>query len=137
MAINFFFEDIEENTEYQIGIEKWLQKVAKEEGKRIEELNYIFCSDNYLLDINKKYLNHDYFTDIITFDNSDNENVKSDIFISIHTVEQNAKDYSVSFVNELRRVIVHGLLHLLDYNDKTEDEQKEMTKKEDYYLEKY
>ena len=101
---------------------------------KIGEINYIFCSDNYILKINKDYLNHNYFTDIITFNYNEGKKVNADIFISIDTVKSNANSRKIDFYNELHRVMVHGILHLVGYNDKTPTQQIEMTSKEDYYL---
>ena len=98
------------------------------------EINYIFCSDPYLLEINKQYLGHDYFTDILTFDYSQKPVVSGDLFISIDTVRENAEYYGATFEEELHRVIVHGLLHLIGYDDHTPEEQKTMREKENYYL---
>lgn len=135
MEINFFFE---ETDEFKINdkLDEWIQKSIENENKQTGTINVIFCSDNYLLKINKEYLNHDYYTDVITFDFCENNIVSGDVFISVDTVKKNATDYNVDFLNELYRVIIHGVLHLVSYNDKTEDEQKEMTLKENYYLAK-
>jgi rRNA maturation RNase YbeY len=95
----------------------WLKKVAGQEGKRIGQISVIFCSDPYLLDINRKYLGHDYYTDIITFDYCEGDLLNGDLFISIDTVRDNAAFYGASFEEELHRVIVHGLLHLIGYDD--------------------
>lgn len=114
---------------------RWLEAVAEQESKPVEALNYIFCSDAYLHDVNLKYLNHDTLTDIITFPLSEEgEAIESDIFISIERVRENAQLFNVRFQQELYRVIVHGLLHLLGYKDKTEAEVKEMRAKENFYL---
>ena len=98
-------------------------------------INIIFCSDNYILDVNVKYLGHDYFTDIITFDYCEKNILSGDLFISIDTVRDNAEFYKTEFQDELNRVIVHGLLHLIGYDDHTPEEQKIMREKEIYYLE--
>lgn len=95
----------------------WLKKVAEQEGKRIGQISVIFCSDPYLLDINRKYLGHDYYTDIITFDYCEGDLLSGDLFISIDTVRDNAAFYGTTFENELHRVIVHGVLHLIGYDD--------------------
>lgn len=115
-------------------ISSWIRNTIKEENKIQSDISYIFCDDNYLLDINIKYLNHDYFTDIITFDYSEDNNVSGDIFISIDRIKEHHKIYNTTFENELHRVIIHGILHLIGYNDQTDEEQELMTKKEDYYL---
>ena len=108
--------------------------VAGSERFRIGALSFIFCSDAYILDVNMKYLQHDYFTDIITFDYREGQVLSGDLFISIDTVRANAEEYGVEFEDELNRVMVHGLLHLMGYDDHTEDQKKQMRQKEDYYL---
>ncbi len=115
-------------------LKKWLTNVALEEKKRVGELNFIFCSDDYLLDINKRFLNHNYYTDVITFDYSEDNLISGDIFISIDTVRVNAEEYRQFFENELFRVMVHGVLHLCDYDDHSDEEKRLMREKEDYYL---
>lgn len=110
-----------------------LKLIAENEGKKIDELNYIFVDDNALLEINKQFLAHDTFTDIITFDNNEDEDeyIEGDIFISIERVMENAVKYEVGFSDELYRVLSHGLLHLCGYGDKSEVEKKVMRQKED------
>ena len=115
-------------------VSSWLNKIATQEGCAIRRINYIFCSDTYLLEVNKQYLNHDYYTDIITFDLSEDDTITSDIYISIDRVKDNAQTHEVSSENELLRVLAHGLLHLIGFNDKTEDEQLTMRKKEEASL---
>lgn len=115
-------------------ISLWLQNVAKSENFEIADLNYVFVSDEELYEMNIKYLNHNTLTDIITFNYVENEIVSGDIFISVDRVKENAVDFYVSFENELLRVMVHGLLHLMNYNDKTDEEQDLMTLKEDEKL---
>ncbi|KYG81627.1 rRNA maturation RNase YbeY [Roseivirga ehrenbergii] len=134
--INFFSEDIDFSLKKEDQIAIWLQRIAEAENSSIEEISYVFCSDDYLLKINQEYLDHDYYTDIITFDNRDNpeDPIESDIFISIDRVTENASDQNVSFELELKRVLAHGLLHLIGYNDKTEEEQQLMREKEEAYL---
>jgi rRNA maturation RNase YbeY len=119
-------------------ISTWIRKIIETELNEIEYLSYSFCSDLYLLEINRNYLNHDYFTDIITFDLSDKANtINSDIYISIDRVNENSKLMNLDKREELRRVIVHGLLHLIGYNDKTKGEKKTMRTIEDKYLKMY
>ena len=108
--------------------------VAGSEIRRVGEISIIFCSDNYILDVNMRYLQHDYFTDIITFDYCEGDKLSGDLFISIDSVRENALFYGTEFDDELNRVMVHGLLHLIGYDDHTEEEQKVMREKEDYYL---
>jgi len=108
----------------------WLSRVIISESKIDGDLNYIFCDDEYLLGINQQYLNHDTYTDIITFDYCHGDTISGDIFISIERVEDNAQEYSVSFEEELHRVMAHGVLHLLGYKDKSDQEARLMREKE-------
>lgn len=126
--------DLKFTLKHKLLLKRWLTDVAKEEQRRVGEVSYIFCSDNYLLEINRRYLNHDYYTDIITFDYSEDNQISGDIFISIDTVRVNAKEYAQTFENELYRVMVHGVLHLCEYKDHSEQEKRRMKEKEDYYL---
>ena len=132
--VRFFTEDIKFDFKYKMLTRKWLKAVAGSEMKQLGDVNVIFCSDNYILDVNMKYLQHDYFTDIITCDYCEGKVLSGDLFISIDSVRENAVFYSTEFVDELNRVIVHGLLHLIGYDDHTEEEVKVMRSKEDYYL---
>ncbi len=113
---------------------KWLRLVAESEIKKLGDIAIVFCSDNYILDINLKYLQHDYFTDIITFDYCEGSVLSGDLFISVDSVKENASLYGTEFQDELNRVMVHGLLHLVGYDDHTDEEKKLMREKEDYYL---
>jgi probable rRNA maturation factor len=113
----------------------WLENAIIEEGYQLGDLNYIFCSDEYILSINRTYLNHDYYTDVITFDNSTiNRTITGDIYISIERVQEHSQQYKTNKLKELHRIMIHGLLHLLGYLDKEEDDKIEMTLKEDTYL---
>ncbi len=133
--INFFVEDVQFNLKQKIHLRKWIAACIKAEGFKLRELNFIFCSDTYLLGLNKEYLNHDTFTDIITFDNSEEEgDIVGDIFISVDRVCENAINFKVSETDEMHRVMVHGTLHLLGYGDKGNAAKVLMTKKEDFYL---
>ncbi|WP_420576612.1 rRNA maturation RNase YbeY [Ekhidna sp.] len=133
--INFFNEDIDFSIPNPQACSDWISSIISSHQFSLEEINYVFCSDNYLLQINIDYLNHDYYTDIITFDNSDKPKViESDIFISIERVKENAQDQNTLFEEELNRVMIHGVLHLLGYGDKTEEEKKAMREKEDACL---
>ncbi|MEM6516056.1 MAG: rRNA maturation RNase YbeY [Bacteroidota bacterium] len=123
------------NVENFQDVNEWLSKVISSENKSEGEINYIFCDDNYLLKLNQKYLNHDTFTDIITFDYTLGNELHGDIYISVERVKENADTYKVDFENELRRVMVHGVLHLCGYKDKTESDARMMRGKEDFYLE--
>ena len=109
--------------------------VAASEIRSLEDINIIFCSDNYILDVNMKYLQHDYFTDIITFDYCEKKVLSGDLFISVDSVRENSVYYGTEFEDELNRVIVHGLLHLIGYDDHSEEDVKVMREKENYYLE--
>lgn len=128
--INFHSENDFE-LEQKGAIKAWIKKVIVSEGKSLGEINYIFCDDDYLYKINLRFLKHDTYTDIISFDNSEEDELHGDIFISTDRVEENAKDYKVSFSKELKRVIIHGILHLCGYKDKTESEATLMRQKED------
>ena len=134
MNIKFIFEDIKTFKLEKKVLKYWLTEAIKSEGKSVGDIVYIFCSDSYLLKINKEYLNHDYFTDIITFDYVEGKLISGDIFVSCDRVEENSSVYEVSFNNELCRVMIHGILHLLGYKDKSDKDQLIMRKKEDYYL---
>lgn len=113
---------------------RWLNNVIINENKNIGEIVFVFCTDEFLLAKNIKHLNHDFLTDVITFDYCDDNLIAGDVLISAERVKENAKIFKVKFLNELQRVMVHGLLHLLGYNDKTKKEREMMQKKEDYYL---
>jgi probable rRNA maturation factor len=115
-------------------IADWIGRVIESEGKTEGEINYIFCDDDYLLEKNKEFLNHDTLTDIISFDYTMGNLISGDIFISIERVKDNAIDYRVDFINELMRVMVHGVLHYIGYTDKTEEGEQEMRDKEDEKL---
>ena len=133
--VYFHTEDLKFKLPTSGAFKKWLIKSASNEDFQIEELNYIFCSDAYLLQVNKDYLDHDYFTDIITFDNSEEEgNILGDIFISVDRVKDNAAQLKLPFENELKRVMIHGLLHLMGYKDKTTAQKAKMRKKEEEYI---
>ena len=132
--INFFFEDIDEFDIKKTDIEKNIEKLVINENRILGDVNYILCSDNYLLNINREYLNHDYFTDVISFDYCEDNVISGDIFISVDTVSDNAKEYGTTFENELERVMIHGVLHFVGYNDKSDEESKTMRAKENQYL---
>ena len=116
---------------------EWLSDVVRSEGGALGEITIVFMNDNELLEYNKEYLKHNYYTDIITFDYTGSGVVSGDLLISIDRVRDNASSFSQSFINELHRVCVHGVLHLLGYKDKTPEDQKDMRAKEDFYLNKY
>ena len=132
--IRYFSESIKFDLQGKLANNRWLRFVAEAEAKRIGDVNIIFCTDPYILDVNINYLGHDYYTDIITFDYVEGDVLSGDLFISIDSVRENASFYGAEFHTEIRRVMVHGLLHLIGYDDHTSEEQKEMRSKEDYYL---
>jgi len=131
--IEFYSENVEEQTEFA-DLRKWINEIIVQEGRKEGNLTYVFCDDNYLLDINIKYLKHNYLTDVISFDYSVGNLISGDIFISIDRVKENAQTYSKTYRDELHRVMAHGLLHFCGYNDKADDDQSVMREKEDYYL---
>ena len=116
---------------------RWIKKTALEYGKKTGEIAYIFCSDKHMLEVNNQYLQHDYYTDIITFDYSEGTIISGDIFISIDTVKSNSVEFNVSFEEELKRIMIHGILHLCGQDDKTPEMRLEMTEKENSALMKY
>lgn len=131
--INFNYEtDFKLSNEQDVSL--WISKVIVSEGCREGDINYIFCSDDYLYDINVKYLNHNTLTDIISFDYSVGKELHGDIYISIDRVNDNANDYNVEFFEELKRVMVHGVLHYCGYKDKTENDKSIMRTKENQYI---
>jgi len=134
--IHFFAEDITFNLKEREKVRQWIGQTIKDEGyNRLGELNFIFCSDEYLLTINKQYLDHDTYTDIVTFDSSEEESViAGDIFISIDRIRENAAKFAVAEREELHRVMIHGVLHLCGYYDKKKDDKALMSQKEDHYL---
>ncbi len=132
--VSYYTQDTNFNFKGRLLNNRWLKMVAESELKRLGDISIIFCSDNYILDVNMKYLQHDYFTDIITFDYCEGDRLSGDLFISVDSVRENASFYGTEFENELNRVIVHGLLHLIGYDDHTEEDQKTMRAKENYYL---
>ena len=133
--IRYFQEDIRFELKQKMLNNRWLNMVAGSEMRRLGAINIIFCSDNYILDVNMKYLQHDYFTDIITFDYCEKDVLSGDLFISIDSVRENAQFYGTEFADELNRVMVHGLLHLIGYDDHSEADIAVMRQKENYYLE--
>jgi len=138
--VNYFIEETKFTFNNRRDCTNWIKSVIQEESynspKKVGDISIIFCSDEYLLKINKQYLEHDYYTDVITFDNSDDNCVSGDIFISIDTVKSNAEYFKQEFQSELHRVIIHGILHLLGYNDQTKAQSRVMREREDYYLNK-
>jgi len=134
MSIHYCCEDVSTPKIQKRKITNWIKGTILSEGKIIGDISFIFCSDNYLLEVNRKFLNHDYFTDIITFDYVENDIISGDIFISCDRVAENALVFKVGFDNELLRIVIHGVLHLLGYKDKIRKDKELMTQKEDFYL---
>lgn len=134
--IQFLTENIELPEIDQTKVSRWIKQVAAQNGKKTGNINYIFCDDERILEVNKEFLQHDYYTDIITFDYSSEKQISGDIFISIDTVKSNAEGLKISFEEELHRVIIHGILHLCGQDDKTPETQEEMTRKENEALKK-
>ncbi len=133
-TIHFFSEEIDFQLKKPAKSKQWIKSVIKAEGCELESLNFIFCSDDYLLSKNIEYLNHHTLTDIITFDTRESESIEGDIFISIERVMDNAEKLGIQFQDELDRVIIHGVLHLIGYSDKGNEQKKLMREKEDSYL---
>ena len=134
MSVYFHNED---NSYVLLGknqIKAWLKSVVTSRANLLGVINIIFCSDKYLLAVNKEYLHHDYYTDIITFNYCDKNTISGDLFISIDRIKDYSKNNNLPFVNELHRVIVHGVLHLCGFNDKTEKEKEKMRQLEDHFL---
>ena len=136
-TIFFFFQEVKINLANRSELKKYIRSIFKKEGKKLSTLNCIFCTDKVLLEINRQYLSHDYYTDIITFDLSETNTVRADIFISVDRVKENALQLGTSFKSELHRVIFHGALHLCGYKDKTKAEKERMRGMEEFYLTKY
>lgn len=135
--VHFFNEDVNYLLKNKTLIRSWVNETILAEGYVLEELTFILCSDSYLLEMNKQYLNHDTLTDVITFDNADTElSIMGDIFISIDRIRENAKTFGITTLHELCRVMIHGTLHLLGYGDKGKEAKTLMTAMEDKYLAK-
>jgi len=133
--IQFFSENIDFKLKNKTILKNWLLKSICNEGKKAENINFIFCTDDYLFEINKIFLNRNTLTDVITFDYSEQEKVVSgEIYISYQRIKDNAEKYIQAIDNELHRVMIHGVLHLVGYDDNTKNHKEIMTQKEDYYL---
>lgn len=137
MSIYFETEDIEMPSLNEEKVSLWVETVAAQYGKEAGDITYIFCSDEKILEINKEYLQHDYYTDIITFDYSEEDIISGDLFISLDTVKSNSEELKTKYEEELHRVIIHGVLHLCGFGDKSEKEEEEMRKLEDKALAVY
>ncbi|MBC7654808.1 MAG: rRNA maturation RNase YbeY [Oligoflexus sp.] len=137
VPIYFFNEETNFKLKQLNQTRTWIKNTIESESYSLKSINFILCSDQYLLNINQQYLNHDTYTDIITFDNSEiNKHIQSDIFISIERIKENSKAYKVTIDTELHRIMIHGILHLLGYKDKSTKDKKLMTIKENEYLAK-
>lgn len=136
MAFVFTYHKVKFKLDKTAAIKKWIEVIAKTEKKTVGGINYVFAGDEELLKLNKQYLKHNTYTDIITFDYSEGKEISGDIFISVDRVKENAKKFKVKFDDELHRVMIHGVLHLCGYKDKTPKDSKEMRKKEDFSLNK-
>ena len=134
MAISFSTENLDFELEDKIKVKKWISEIIKAQGKKVGQIGYLFCDDAYLIEVNQTYLNHDTYTDIITFDYVVGDMISGDIMISVERVKENALQFNTSFEQELHRVIIHGVLHLLGQEDKSESEAAEMRKKEEAAL---
>ena len=135
--ISFNSNEIKFTLKNKTVIKQWISSIINKKKRRVGDLNFVFCSDEFLLGMNKQYLNHDTYTDIITFDYSKEDKnlpISGDIYISVDRVRENAAKFNVAFENELHRVIIHGTLHLLGYADKTKTAKEEMRKQEDVAL---
>lgn len=133
-SIKFFAESYPFKVPHPRKTVQWLEAAAKKEGASISAINFVFCSDKYLLKLNQDFLNHDTLTDIITFDYSEGKSLEGEIYISIPRVKENAKTFEVDFERELSRVLIHGVLHMVGYKDKTKAQKSLMRKKEEAYL---
>lgn len=137
MPIHFFEEEISYKLKNKTFLKSWIKNTIEEEGYKLNSLNFIFCSDEYLLRLNREYLNHDTYTDIITFDNSsDQTSIEGDVFISTERVKENAKKFDSNEYHELCRVLIHGVLHLTGHKDKSLKDKELIRKRENYYLKK-
>ncbi|MCU0357153.1 MAG: rRNA maturation RNase YbeY [Cyclobacteriaceae bacterium] len=135
--IRFFSDEIPFSVPKPRKTQSWITNVVTREGKSVTSINFIFCSDSYLADINQRYLKHNTLTDIITFDYSEPETIAGDIYISVERVSENAEKFGQPFETELYRVMIHGVLHLLGYKDKTPQQKQQMRRKEDTCLSLY
>jgi rRNA maturation RNase YbeY len=132
--VELFYEDTQSLKLHRLTLNKYVKNLINNELKKMGEVSVILCSDKYLLEINIEYLKHNYYTDIITFNYVEGKVISGDLFISVDRVKENSREFNTGFIKELYRVIFHGILHLIGYNDKTEEEQKIMREKEDLYL---
>ena len=134
MAIAYYAEEVKLPAIKKKAVGDWIRKVASLYGKRTGDISYIFCSDEKILEINKQYLQHDYYTDIISFDYTEGTKISGDLFISLDTVKSNSENFGTDYTEELHRIIIHGILHLCGINDKGPGEREIMTQKENEAL---
>lgn len=132
--IRFYQKETNFDLQYKAIIKKWIKGVVEASGKKVGDVNIIFCNDPSILEINQQFLGHDYYTDIITFDYCEGNTVSGELYISVDTVEANAQEYNETFRNEIHRVIIHGILHLLGYDDHSEEDITQMREQEDLAL---
>mgnify|MGYP002524249392 CR=1 FL=1 len=137
MSIRFASQDIDFELQKAENVKKWISRVIRLRGKRVGNISYLFCDDEHLLGVNQQYLNHDTYTDIITFDYVEDKYVSGDMFISYDRVCDNAENFNVSRETELLRVMIHGVLHLVGYDDLTDEQETEIHKMEDFYIDVY
>jgi rRNA maturation RNase YbeY len=135
--VYFFFQGVSVYLENRIQLKNFIHSILKKEEKKLECLNFVFCTDKALLEINRQFLYHDFYTDIITFDLSEKKGINAEIYISVDRVKENALNLGVSFKSELHRVVFHGVLHLCGYKDKNKVERTKMRQKEDECLRRY
>jgi rRNA maturation RNase YbeY len=135
--VQFFFEKKGFSLKDRNALKAFIEKIFSAEGKKLQSLNYIFCSDKRLLEINRQFLQHDYYTDIISFELSTGPAIEAEVYISIDRVRENARNLGLTLRSEIHRVILHGALHLCGYRDKTPSEKAEMRKMENYWLDSY
>lgn len=126
MAVQFFNESVQMPAFDKMKVKRFIIQLADKYGKRVGDVNYNFCSDERILEVNKQYLQHDYYTDIITFDYTEGNRIAGDIFVSVETVKSNADEYGIPFIDELYRILFHGVLHLCGVNDQTPEERQQM-----------
>lgn len=137
MAISYQSVDVRQTIKNKRVVSQWIRESIMHENRSTGDIVIALCSDSYILETNKEFLQHDYFTDIITFDYSEGEKLSGDLLISVDTVRSNATKYKVDFENELLRVVIHGVMHLCGYKDKSAEQAKIMRQKEDYYLARF
>jgi probable rRNA maturation factor len=132
--INYYTENVKSPPLKKKEISEWIKRVAEQHGKKIGQISYIFCDDAKILDVNIEYLQHDYYTDIITFDYTEGNKIAGDIFISLDTVKSNSEQFETEYIDELHRIIIHGILHLCGIDDKTDEARANMTRLENEAL---